>query len=301
MCPKGTRYLRLSILCSTYLETGFADEDDAAFIEQANRFAQDMPDLVIVPADCPAARMVDRVRPHLKARVIPAPNNAMLDCLEEKWSFYLFCKKNGLNVPPTRLIGNKQELDFASTAQALGIPFIVKPINEKSSRGVTVIASEEEYRRKILCNDNYRFSPLIAQRYISGRDVCLDLFAVKGKVTAIAIQRRINPLHQGSRIEFFDHPYLRDVAHAIARACSYEGVMNIDARIEDSTGNVYLLESNPPFLGQFVAIGMVRIEFRRRRHDPSRAIRRGKSADIRKRGNFLPSAVSTVPMAPCAI
>jgi predicted ATP-grasp superfamily ATP-dependent carboligase len=247
MCPNGTRHLRLSTLCSTYLEIGFTGEHDAAFVEYANRFAQEMPDLVIVPADCPAARMIDRVYPHLTSRVIPAPNAAMLDCLEEKWPFYLFCKKHGLNVPSTRFIGNKHDLDFASTALDLGIPFIVKPVNENSSRGVSVIASEEEYRSKILDNETYQFAPLIAQRYIAGRDVGLDFFSVKGTVKAIAIQRRIDPLNTGSEVEFFDNPYLRDAAHVIAKACSYNGVMNVDARIEDGTGKVYLLESNPRF------------------------------------------------------
>jgi predicted ATP-grasp superfamily ATP-dependent carboligase len=247
MCAKGTRYLRLSRLCSTYLETGFQREDDDGFVEQANRFAQGMPDLAIVPADCAGARMVDRARPRLTARVVPAPDAAMLDRLEDKWSFYLFCREHGLNAPPTRLIGDKRNLDFASIAQDLGIPFVVKPVNEDSSRGAYVIASEQQCRRDILDSASYRYGPLIAQRYIEGRDVGLNFMAIKGEVRAIAIQRRIDSRHDGSKIEFFANPYLQEVAHAVAAACSYDGVMNIDARIEDGTGRVFLFESNPRF------------------------------------------------------
>jgi predicted ATP-grasp superfamily ATP-dependent carboligase len=37
------------------------------------------------------------------------------------------------------------------------------------------------------------------------------------------------------------------MAGRIATATDYDGVMNVDARIESATGNVYLSESNPRF------------------------------------------------------
>jgi predicted ATP-grasp superfamily ATP-dependent carboligase len=242
LCPNGTPYISLSVLCFSYIEIDFEGQDDARLIEIIKKLDDEMPNVTVVPIDCPGARMVDRIRPYVKARIAPAPTNEMLDCLEEKWAIYLFCKTFNLNVPLTKFIADKWTLNFPSIVKEIGLPFVIKPINEKASNGVHVIKSEEEYFDKVLHNNEYQFAPIIVQKYIDGEDVGLDLCSVKGKVTALAIQRRMD----GEKwIEFFDNPYLRNVAYIVAESCKYDGLMNIDARIEKDSGNIYLLECNP--------------------------------------------------------
>src|SRR2546427_8654578 len=77
VCAKRTRFLRFSKLVSEYLEVDFLGQDDENFIDSINRFSEDMPDLVLIPADCDGARMTSRVRNQIKAAIIPAPDSSM--------------------------------------------------------------------------------------------------------------------------------------------------------------------------------------------------------------------------------
>jgi predicted ATP-grasp superfamily ATP-dependent carboligase len=247
VCAKGTRMLRFSSLCSGYIEVDFYGEDDDSFVQRINLFAEAMPGLMLIPADCPGTRMVNRLRGRLKAAVIPVPDSLTLDRLENKWRFYRFCNEHGLNAPVTRFLESKFDLDFASAAKELGVPFVVKPVDQQGSDGVRVIANEADYIRKIRNNDAYRYAPLIAQRYIRGTDVGLNLLSLHGRLAAIAIQQPVDQQSVGSRIKFFSNNYLESVAHTISADIGYHGVMNVDARIEDGSGRVFLFESNPRF------------------------------------------------------
>jgi len=250
---KGSGFLRFSKLCSAYLESNLNEEDDDRFVECVNRFSEAMPDLMLIPADCDGAKITSRVWNRLKTTISPAAEPSMLACFDNKWCFYLFCVEHGLNVPPTCFIGSKHDLMFASIALELGIPFVVKPVNEAGSKGVHVIFSENDYDRDIRNNDAYQFAPLIAQRYIHGTEVGLNLLSIQGQVAAIAIQQRDYPQHDGARIRFISNRYLEGVARTLPRESGYHGVMNIDARIEDDTGKVFLIECNPRFWRSLLA------------------------------------------------
>jgi hypothetical protein len=247
MCGKQARFMHWSVLCAGYMEADFSGAGDDLFAERVNQMAKAEADLVLIPADCVGARMINRVRDRISTRIAATPDTATLDRLDDKWQFYLLCRSLGLRVPDTRLVNNKFELDFASIKQQLDVPFVIKPLNEDSGRGTCVVISESEYRKTIRDNTDYRYAPLIAQRFISGHDVGLNFRAARGRVTAIAVQKRVDPDHDGSKIEFFENQYLADVAHRLAGATGYDGVMNVDARIEKNTGDIFLFESNPRF------------------------------------------------------
>lgn len=240
ICGKESRLLHLSRLCSKLVEIDFYGVDDAQFAEQVNACAMALPGVMLVPGDCQAVRLVNRVRSLLKVPVSPVPTTAVLDLMENKWSFHAFCVRSGLNVPPTRLFASKHALDFDAVAAELGLPFVVKPVDQVASYGVHVIESGPQYNRLIRDQDAYRYAPLIAQKFITGVDVGLNLLALDGKVAAIAIQQQT-----GAVVRFFPNRYLEDVAHVIAGAAGYHGIMNVDARIETGSGRIFLFESNP--------------------------------------------------------
>lgn len=247
ICKTGTRLLRKSILIADYMESGFSGNDDAALVERINRFCAQPAEAMLIPVDCAGARLVDRVRPALAVSLFPTADAATINLFDDKWRFHEFCTAHGLRTPPSRLVADKHALDHDDMAAALGSPFLIKPVSEDSSRGAHIITSREQFRRTVLDDASYRYAPLIVQRYIAGTDVGVNLLALQGEVTAISIQRRVNPAHDSSRIVFFDDTYLEHVARTVARESGYHGVMNIDARIEAGTGDVYLLESNPRF------------------------------------------------------
>ncbi|MDB5822244.1 MAG: ATP-grasp protein [Herminiimonas sp.] len=270
VCSHGTRYLRHSILCADYEEIDFTGEEDTEFVAMANRYAGRYQDLIVIPADCAASRMINRVRPLLKMPVVACPADSALDRLEDKWDFKRLCQDLGLRTPETIYVGDKHALHFPTVAARLGVPFVVKPTMEDSSRGAYIIGSEDEYNDVIRDNSTYRYAPLIAQRYVAGTDVGLNFHASHGRVTAISVQRRDDYLHDGSPIRFFADDYLQEVAHRIATATDYDGVMNVDARIEAETGAVFLFESNPRFWRSLSAstwCGLNFVEQCLRKHD----------------------------------
>jgi biotin carboxylase len=250
---RETRHFSITNMTSQSIQANFDGSDDDYLVTAINRLAMEMPDLTVIPCDCPAERVVDRIGPRLNASVIPAPNAAMLDCFDDKWEFYQFCKKHGLNVPPARLVACKQDIDFHELSGELGLPIVFKPLNQAGSAGVQVIYSEQEYQKKIVEADDYQFAPLLVQQYVRGLDIGLNLLAIHGRITAIAVQQRDLPQNFGAPIEFLSNPELEDAARTICESSNYHGVMNIDARVEEKTGRVFLFESNPRFWGSLSA------------------------------------------------
>jgi hypothetical protein len=240
VCGAGSRILRLSRLCAEHVELNFYGPDDERFTILVNHAARTHDGLMLVPADCQGTRLINRVRRRLRAAISAAPETAVLDLLDNKWHFYQFCRNHHLNVPETRYFPSKHEIDFGLTARALGLPFVVKPLAEAASAGVRVIADAVTFRQTILDDPHYRHAPLIAQRYIDGIDVGLNLLAIDGRLQALAVQRR-----EASKVHFFANDYLENCAEILAAHARYHGVMNVDARIDTDSGRVYLFESNP--------------------------------------------------------
>jgi biotin carboxylase len=246
----GTRFLRHSILASEYVESDLGEHDDAALLAAIHDFADGTTPTTptaLIPADCPAARWVDRVGGRLAIPVAPAPDTAMLDKFDNKWQFHRFCRAHGLPTPDSMFAANKHLLDFDAAATRLGLPFVVKPLHEQASAGVVIVRDEAAWRHHVLDNPAYRHAPLMAQRHIAGSDVGINLLAIDGALDAIAVQRRIDPSHDGSPVEFFADDTLEEIGRLVARKSRYTGVMNIDARIDARSGKAWLLEANPRF------------------------------------------------------
>lgn len=245
--PKRVPFVGYPKMAKTCFEANFDGEDDERVSAEINRLAEAHPGLVVIPCDCAGARMIDRLSGRIVPAVIPSPNNAMLDCFDDKWQFYQFCKENAISVPPSQFAGTKHDLNFEELTRQIGHPFVIKPLNETASVGLIVIDSEEQLRREVLDNVEYRYSPLIAQRYVAGSDICLNFLSLQGKITATSIQQRQYPQHPAAKIRFTANAYMEEIAETIAERSGYHGVMHVDARIEDGTGKIFLFESNPRF------------------------------------------------------
>lgn len=245
---KNTHSLKWTSLCSknvaiefdTDLQTGASSRRQ--FVELVNQFASDLHDAILIPADCEGTRMVNRVKAQLRVKIIPHADMATLNMLDDKWRFFEFCKMHALKVPETHYIGDKSALDYASLSRKLGVPFVVKPINQAGSTGVHVVHDEAFFNKVILGNDAYQFDKLIAQRYIDGIDLCFNFLSMNGEISAFTIQQRV-----GSTVKFLSNPELERLGRRLAKAANYDGVMCVDARVDARTQEVYLIESNPRF------------------------------------------------------
>ena len=248
---KETSSLRWSSLCEEHLLIDFDEKDDTYFVNlingindikdsKSNKTNKD--DVLLIPYDCKGIRLVNQTRNFLRHSIIPIPDVQMMNLFKDKWSFYEFCTNNFLSVPYTRFIGLKSNLNFSAIVSEMGLPFVIKPVVGSGALSVRIVHSKSQFEDDVQNNIYYDYGSLIAQRYIEGVDVGLNLFSVHGKVNAIAIQRLVL-----AEMYFISNDYLKQAAEKICNVSSYHGVMNVDARIEKGTGKVFLIESNPCF------------------------------------------------------
>ena len=246
----GTREtlgLRWSSLCRRHVLIDL--DDDARSVRLINGIAQEDPQALLVPFDCEGIRLVNRVRSKLALASIPVPDLPALEMLDDKWRFYRFCEAHALLMPATRHVGSKANLDFGALEAGLGLPFIVKPTNSSGSMGVQIVRNRADLEEKIRGNAAYRFGPLIAQRYIDGVDMGINVLSLRGQLCAFSIHRVANwPL-----IEFVPHAAMEGMAAKICRDSGYHGVMNVDVRVEEGTGKVFVMEANPRFWATLAA------------------------------------------------
>ena len=248
---KETSPMRWSSLCKEHLLIDFDEKDDTYFVNlvngingtkdnESNKINKE--EVILIPYDCQGIRLVNQTRNFLKHSIIPIPDVQMMNLFEDKWSFYEFCTNNFLSVPYTRFIGSKSNLNFSAIVSEMGLPFVIKPVMGSNSFSVRIVHNKSQFEDDIQNNPCYDYGALIAQRYIEGVDVGLNLLSVHGKVNAVAMQRLVF-----SEMHFISNDYLKLAAEKISGVSSYHGVMNVKARIEKGTGKVFLIESNPCF------------------------------------------------------
>ncbi|MGE5650969.1 ATP-grasp domain-containing protein [Noviherbaspirillum sp. UKPF54] len=245
---EATASLRWSSLCKRQFTMDMLGADDVRFVQAVNAIVKRTPHVVLIPADCDAIRLVNRVRGQLQLRVTPIPDLATLDMFDNKWLFYQFCTRHGLPVPATRFIGAKSALDYDAVAAEFGVPFVVKPLNQAGSTGVQIIRSKAQFDTAILNDASYDYGPLIVQRYIDGTDIDVSFLAIGGRLCAFAVQQSAP-----SKIVFVQNAELEALAARLCHAGAYHGVMHVDARIDAASGKVYLIESNPRFWATLTA------------------------------------------------
>jgi predicted ATP-grasp superfamily ATP-dependent carboligase len=235
-----TASLRWSRLCSQHTLIDFADDDVA--LAQLNGLATQNPGALLIPYDCEGIRLACRLKSRLPLPCQPLPELETLDMFDDKWAFHQFCLSHGLPVPHTLWVGPKSALDFNALTAALGLPFVVKPTNASGSVGVVVVRGREQFQQDIIDKPGYDFSTLIAQQFIAGADMDINLLAHQGLLRAVSVHR------PGAQyIEFVGHTHLEALAQKLSQLSHYSGLMNVDARLESDSGRVYLIESNPRF------------------------------------------------------
>lgn len=245
---RGTSSLRWSSLCRQQVSIKMDGSEDDAFVAMVNGIVEKIHHVTLIPVDCDAIRMTNRVRDRLALNISPIPITPTLDMLDDKWRFHQFCKQNLLAVPLTRMCASKAELEFSELASAFGLPFVVKPTNQAGSHGVKVINSKAELEKEILHNAAYLHAPLLAQQFIDGPDIDISLLSDRGQISAVAVQQA----YRGN-VRFVECAGLEDMAARLCHASAYTGVMHIDARIDRRSGKIFLLESNPRFWASLTA------------------------------------------------
>ena len=156
----------------------------------------------------------------------------------------------GLPVAPHRII------DIAELADhdPLPPPYVVKPVNEGSSVGVSIVKAGDNNRTEIVAN--WHYGPAMVEQYIPGRELTVGVLEDQAlAVTEILPAEKFYDYHAkyaagGSRhvvpAEIPDEvaKQAMDIALAAHRALGCRGASRADLRYDDETGRLVLLEVN---------------------------------------------------------
>ncbi|HTQ69969.1 MAG TPA: D-alanine--D-alanine ligase [Acidocella sp.] len=156
----------------------------------------------------------------------------------------------GLPVAPHKVI------DIAELADAdpLPRPYVVKPVNEGSSVGVSIVKEGDNHRAEIVAS--WQFGPAMVEQYIPGRELTVGVLEDRAlTVTEILPAEKFYDYHAkyaagGSRhvlpaqVPADIAKSAKEIAVAAHKALGCRGASRADLRYDEETGRLILLEVN---------------------------------------------------------
>lgn len=156
----------------------------------------------------------------------------------------------GLPVAPHKII------DIAELAEQdpMPPPYVVKPVNEGSSVGVSIVKEGDNHRAEIAAN--WQFGQAMVEQYIPGRELTVGVLEDHAlTVTEIRPAEKFYDYHAkyavgGSRHELPANvpdnvaASAKEIAVAAHRALGCRGASRADLRYDEETGRLILLEVN---------------------------------------------------------
>lgn len=99
--------------------------------------------------------------------------------------------QNDISTPRFKLLNSAAEL--ADASRLIGFPLVIKPSNQGSSVGVTIVRDSQDFEKAF--KTAARFGPVIAEEFIEGRELTVG----------ILIDRALPVVEIKPRREFFDY------------------------------------------------------------------------------------------------
>lgn len=144
-------------------------------------------------------------------------------------------------------LGIPMPVDYPGFEQAI-IPFVAKPTNLSSSKGITYFRTEEEKRLRGAGN----YQDYIYQSYIAGEGCGYSVYASEGRIVVGYGHKRLMeyPVSGGSSVYRtpYEHPDMRKYAEIILANIKWSGFAMFEFKL-CSNGILYLIEVNPRIWG----------------------------------------------------
>lgn len=167
----------------------------------------------------------------------------------------------GIKVPDYIRLDTGEPADklLQKILNTLGLPIVLKPIDEGSSVGV-IIVKEEEYLRSIIRNYLRRFPYSYAEKYIKGKELTVGVMGNGEEVEVLPIME----LRPKKEFYDFEAKYTKGMTDFIIppdiseeqyrkvaelsikafKALECKGVVRFDMMLSEEDGEVYFLEVN---------------------------------------------------------
>jgi len=137
-------------------------------------------------------------------------------------------------------------LHFSSISEAI-CPFVIKPVNSSSARGIKYILTEERKAKLLFEKQDYLF-----QEFIKGVGCGYSVFAKEGKILEEAGHLRLGeyPVQGGSSVyrQTFFLEQMKVIATKIVQHLSYSGFAMFEFKLTENK-ELILIEVNPRIWG----------------------------------------------------
>lgn len=210
----------------------------------------------VVLADAiPAAGQLYELQQQLRVpSYAPEPLQKLMR-IHDKWAFYEQLSSR-FPMPRTALIQNADDLDN-QTAERIGHPFLLKPLNGEAGHGVEYFSNRHEALTYLHQPGKYREYPLIIQQFITGQDAGYCVISDNGRAIVDDTQFR-----DANDVRTFCHSdEITELGRAIIHELKYSGPAFIDLRKDASTGILYPLECNCRFWSTITANAWMGINY----------------------------------------
>jgi predicted ATP-grasp superfamily ATP-dependent carboligase len=191
------------------------------------------------------------------AALVPLASMETVTLLDDKHSFYLFCREHGLPHPPSCLLESADDLAKPELAD-LQFPLLTKPILGVAEVGIERFDGREAFERRVAAAAA-DFFPVLAQEWFDGEDIDFNGYAIDGTVAVSSVMRTtpyFSNRGKGPEIrltDFVEHAELTRLGVELVAKSSFTGPLNVDLRIRKTDGKLFFIEVNPRFWGRSMA------------------------------------------------
>jgi len=188
------------------------------------------------------------------------PSKSTFDIAKNKARLSEYISANGLSQPKTFVY--RQNVDLAGISE-LTFPVLLKLPTEGGGAGIQKFKDESSLKEYLLAND---FSEdVLCQEFIDGRDICMSVLCKEGEITAYTIQQTLIEAPKlyapALTVEFLHNENVLSEVSQLMRLLGWQGVAHIDMRLDEKTGQVYVIEINPRFWMSLMASLIAGVNF----------------------------------------
>ncbi len=224
----------------------------AALLDAVRHYHADLPVDIVIPIQENMITMAGAVANELNTftKLAPIPTPDLCDAIDNKWRLFELLSGTTIKEPRSLLFSGKR----AAIEQELSTwdgPFLVKPPYGHGGEGIRKYDSREDLLEDLYSRPLTTKDPLVIQEFIPGSDLGCNIISWHGEVLAHTIQRATlaqnKPYTSGLGLEFRHDEAIFTIAKEFARTSGWSGIANIDLRLDERSGDLYLLEINPRY------------------------------------------------------
>jgi glutathione synthase/RimK-type ligase-like ATP-grasp enzyme len=191
--------------------------------------------------------------------------------VRERWAFMDFARTEGLRVPSTQIVRNRE--DLRAWVDRMGLPAVLKADGTSGGDGVriagTLADAERAFdqlqappllaraaKRAVIDHDTTLVSPSLTrqrrvvniQSFINGQEATSTVVCSKGVLLAalhFEVVNKVSSTGHATVVRLSQNPEMAAAAEVVVRRLGLSGFYGFDFMLEAETQHAYLIEINP--------------------------------------------------------